>query len=544
MSERAMLRLHSAALIALLLIAVCPATALAALAVAGPATAPASAAAATADDPDATLGVVYADGRQTEDVPLYRLEKGSEELYISTFDIARIFKATKYWTPESRKLVLRIDSRRYLFTIDTRVVVIDEEPMLLRVPVRYADGSVMVPLEFITEILSPRSWEKIELDEDRHVLTIGSPDYNITDIRFVEDEEGTRAEIDLTEELLYHVNSDTPGILRIKIYSGRLNPLKMTVPEGKGLFNRVRAEQTEHDAYLFFDVKRTAARFKVEFERAGDALERERRLIIFLEKGELPEIPDVDYAGKRMLEILDEETLSKGKTPLRIVAIDPGHGGVDNGKVGVTGVLEKDVNLEVALMLRDRLAGDLGLEVVLTRDRDELIPFDRRVEIANTAGADIFISIHCNGWYSPSAGGVETLFLAPARTEDEKRLAREENASIRFENPDLDPAEVDDLDFILWDVVQNKFINESSGLAEIVQKELADALDIRNRGVKQGGLRVLKGLVMPAVLVELAFLSNPREEELLLRESFREQVVRGIVEAMRRYQETHTARSR
>ncbi len=529
MSERDAIRMRASALIAIISISVCLS--------AVPAAAP-------AEDPDATLGVVYADGRQTEDVPLYKLEKESEELYISTYDVARIFKATKYWTPEARKLVLRIDSRRYLFTIDTRVVVIDEEPMLLRVPVRYADGSVMVPLEFITDVLSPRSWEKIELDEERRVLTIGSPDYNITDIRFVEDEEGTRAEIDLTEELLYHVDSDTPGILRIKIYGGRLNPLKLTVPEGKGLFNRVRAEQTEHDAYLFFDVKRTAARFKVEFESAGMALERERKLVIYLEKGELPEIPDVDYAGKRMLEILDDETVGRSREPLRIVAIDPGHGGVDNGRVGVTGVLEKDVNLEVALMLRDRLVADLGLEVVLTRDSDVLIPFDKRVEIANTAGADIFISVHCNGWYTQKAGGVETFFLAPARTEDEKNLAREENSSIRFESPDLDPAAVDDLDFILWDMVQNEYINESSGLAEIVQKELADALDIRNRGVKQGGLRVLKGLMMPAVLVEIAFLSNPREEDLLMRREFREEFVRGVVEAMRRYREAHTVRSR
>jgi N-acetylmuramoyl-L-alanine amidase len=527
MSEWAVHRIHAAAAAAImfLLLALCPS-------------------AVPADDPDATLGVVYADGRQTEDVPLYRLEKGSEELYISTYDVARIFKATKYWSPESRKLVLRIDSRRYLITIDTRVVVIDEEPMLLRVPIRYADGSVMVPLEFVAEVLSPRSWEKIELDEERLVLTIGSPDYNITDIRFVEDDSGTRAEIDLTEELLYHVNSDSPGILRIKIYGGRLNPLKLTVPEGKGLFNRVRAEQTEHDAYLFFDVKRTAARFKVEFESAGEVLERERKLVIFLERGELPEIPDVDYAGKRMLEILDDETIRKERTPIKVIAVDPGHGGVDNGKVGVTGVLEKDVNLEVALMLRDQLVNELGFEVLLTRQSDDLIPFDERVEIANAAVADVFISIHCNGWYSASAGGVETFFLAPARTEEEARLAREENASIRFENSDLDPAEVDDLDFILWDMVQNEFINESSELAEIVQKELVDVLDIRNRGVKQGGLRVLKGLRMPAVLVELAFLSNPREEKLLTDQDFRERAVRGIVEAVKRYQEMRAAYSR
>ncbi len=492
-------------------------------------------------DPDATLGVVYADGRQTEDIYLFRLESGSDELYMSAFDLARIFKATKYWSPGVRKLVLRIDVHRYLFTLDTRVVLVDDEPVLLRVPVRYIDGSVMIPLEFIAEVLAPRSWEAVELDEERHVLTLGTPEYNITEIGFVEDEDGTRAEIHLAEELLYHVDSETPGLLRIKIYGGKLNPLKLTIPEGQGLFNRVRAEQAEHDAYLFFDVKRTAARFKVEFETAGTVLERERKLVIFLEKGELPEIPDVDYAGKKMLEILDDETAAGERKPVRVVAIDPGHGGIDNGKVGVSGVLEKDVNLEVALMLRDRIAAELGIEVVLTRVDDQLIPFDKRVEIANAAEADIFISIHCNGWYNAKAGGFETLFLSPARTEEEARLAREENASIRFENPDLDPDEVDDLDFILWDMVQNEFINESSDLAEIMQRELGGELEIRNRGVKQGGLRVLKGLTMPAVLVELAFLSNPREEELLTSRDFRNDVVRGIVEAIRRYEGIRSA---
>lgn len=492
-------------------------------------------------DPDATLGVVYADGRQTEDIYLFRLESGSDELYMSAFDLARIFKATKYWSPGVRKLVLRIDVHRYLFTLDTRVVLVDDEPVLLRVPVRYIDGSVMIPLEFIAEVLAPRSWEAVELDEERHVLTLGTPEYNITDIGFVEDEDGTRAEIHLAEELLYHVDSETPGLLRIKIYGGKLNPLKLTIPEGQGLFNRVRAEQAEHDAYLFFDVKRTAARFKVEFETAGTVLERERKLVIFLEKGELPEIPDVDYAGKKMLEILDDETAAGERKPVRVVAVDPGHGGIDNGKVGVSGVLEKDVNLEVALMLRDRIAAELGIEVVLTRVDDQLIPFDKRVEIANAAEADLFISIHCNGWYNAKAGGFETLFLSPARTEEEARIAREENASIRFENPDLDPDEVDDLDFILWDMVQNEFINESSDLAEIMQRELGGELEIRNRGVKQGGLRVLKGLTMPAVLVELAFLSNPREEELLTSRDFRNDVVRGIVEAIRRYEGIRSA---
>lgn len=499
--------------------------------------------AAVVADEGKTLGVVYADGRSTEDITLAALEAGSNELYLSAYDLARIFKATKYWNPGMRKLTLRIDINRYLFTIDTRVVLVGDEAVLLRVPVKYEDGSVMIPLEFISEILGPKSFEKVDLDEERLVLTIGTPEYNVTDISFEEDEEGNRAVLTLSDELLYHIDSETPGLLRLKIYGGRLNPLKLTIPEGKGLFNRVRAEQTENDAYLFFDVKRTAARFRVEFESTGQIMERQRRLVIFLEKGELPEIPEVDYAGKKMLEILDDAARDRSRTPLRIVAIDPGHGGIDNGKVSRGGIKEKDINLEIALLLMDRLVDALGIDVIMTRMNDELIPLNRRAEIANGAGADLFISIHCNGWFHSDAGGFETFFLAPARTEEESRLASEENASILFENPELKREELDELDFILWDMVQNEFINESSELAELVQKELDEALDIRNRGVRQAGLKVLKGLHMPAVLVEVAFLSNPKEERLLQDPEFQADVVQGIVEAVRRYQNRYSVMS-
>ena len=491
--------------------------------------------------PDETLGVVYADGRDTEDIDLFKIERGSEELFISAYDLARVFKATKYWHPGSRKLVLRIGVHRYLFTIDARVVAVDEEAVFMRIPVRYRNGSVMVPLEFISGILGRRSIERIELDEERRVLTIGSPEYNVTAIRFEGDEKGTRAVLSLTGELLYHVDSETPGLLRLKIYGGRLNPLKMTVPEGTGLFNRVRAEQTEHDAYLFFDVQKTAARFRVEFQADETLRAGERHLVISLEEDELPEIPDVDYAGRRMVEILDEGAVEGRRAPVRRVAIDPGHGGIDNGKVSNSGVMEKDINLEIALLLRDRLLDELGIEVVMTRIDDTLIPLDRRAEIANAGGADIFISIHCNGWFHPDAGGFETFFLSPARTEDEARLASEENASLRFENSDLRPEELNDLDFILWDMVQNEFISESSGLAELIQRELDGVVTIRNRGVKQAGLKVLKGLRMPAVLIEVAFLSNPEEEILLQDPLFQRDVVGGIVEAVRRYQSRYTA---
>ena len=110
-------------------------------------------------DPERTLGVVYGDERATEDVPLYGLAKPSEELFISAYDLARIFRATRYWNAGARKLVLRVESHSFMFTIDTRVVVVDDEPVLMRMPVSYANGSVMIPLEFVSSILAPMTLE-------------------------------------------------------------------------------------------------------------------------------------------------------------------------------------------------------------------------------------------------------------------------------------------------------------------------------------------------------------------------------------------------
>ncbi len=484
-------------------------------------------------EPERTLGVIYGDERPTEDVPLYRLAKPSEELFVSAYDLARIFRATRFWNAGARKLVLRIEGHSFMFTIGTRVVVVDGEPELMRIPADYANGSVMVPLEFISRILSPVTLERVALDDERLVLTIGSPRYNITAVEFEDDDEGTRAVLTLTEELLYHVDSETPGLLRLKVYGGRLSVLMINATGGKGLFNRVRAEQTEHDAYIFFDVEKTAEKFRVEF--TGPSVSGGgRRLVIHLEKGDLPEIPDVDYAGRRMTEILDDSR-SAGRREIVKVAIDPGHGGIDKGKVGPNGLLEKDVNLDLAMKLQDLLVGEYGMEVVMTRTEDVLVPLMRRAEIANSEGADIFISIHCNGWFHPDAGGYETFFLSQAKTEEATRLAMEENASIQFEGTGVSEEELDDLGFILWDMVQNEFVTESSQLAELIQRELDDVVDIRNRGVKQAGLIVLKGCRMPAVLVEVAFLSNPGEERLLADSRFREEVARGVAEAIHRY---------
>lgn len=479
------------------------------------------------------VSVLYGDGRIPEEIPAFEMQEGSRELYITDFDLSRIFHATRFWDASTRKLVLRMNDQRFELTVDTRYVSADGEGVLMRVPVLYKDGSIMIPMEFLTSILAHRIPERIEWDSTQRELTLGIVGYNISDLGFESDDKETRVTIDLAEPLFHHVNAETPGLLRLKLYGGKLNPRQFDIQEKHGLVSRVRAEQTARDAFLYFEVGLTTSRFKVVTR--DDAMQ----IVLVLEKESLPPIPDPDYVGKKMLEITDDTGLGRRYIFVKTVVIDPGHGGPDKGKVGPSGILEKDVNLEIAERLKQILEDELDLNVILTREDDRLVPLHRRTEVANQNDADLFISIHCNGWFGGQASGFETFFLSPAKTEWDAEVARVENASAGFEEAKVSSEAFDDLNFILWDLVQNEYINESSTLAELVQVELAERLDIRNRGVKQAGFHVLKGARMPAILIEVAFLSNPREEALLKNRRFQQDVVEGITAGISSFKERH-----
>jgi N-acetylmuramoyl-L-alanine amidase len=476
-----------------------------------------------------TIQVTYDDGRSSDRVQAFRLSGDGDEWFLRANDVARLFKATQFWNASSRKVILGVGRSRFVLTVDTRVVVIDGEPIMLRTPARYDAGFVMVPLEFILEVASHYTSRSFRWDEGSMTLEVGGVGYNVEKIGFQSAQDRTTVTIDVTEPLLYHTDTSTPGLLRLKIYGGRIDTRIFAIREPHGLVDGVRAEQTERDAYLYFDIKRDTRRLRV------DRNENPQQLIVVLEKGDLPDIPDVGFEGS--MEIVDDAATERRAFKIERVILDAGHGGMDYGKAGAaSGLLEKDVNLALARSIKERIEQELGLEVVLTRDDDELVPLRRRTEIANEADGHLFISIHCNSWFSERTGGFEAYFLSPAQSESERALARYENTSAGEPNPNQ-PA--GDVDFILWDLVQNQFINESSAFAEFVQKAMEDRLGIRNRGVKQANFVVLQGAKMPAVLIETAFLSNPSEERLLADPDFLGRVADGIVEAISRLGERY-----
>ncbi len=216
------------------------------------------------------------------------------------------------------------------------------------------------------------------------------------------------------------------------------------------------------------------------------------------------------------------------------VVIDPGHGGHDPGTMNKFGLREKEVVLDVSHRLRKLLEKD-GFEVVMTRDKDVFVPLEERTAIANSQGADLFVSIHVNASRSTKPRGTETYFLNLATTPDAEEVAARENA--------VTTRRVNELQGILQKLLNNEKITESRELASQVQTSLSSELyassrDARNRGVKTAPFYVLLGAQMPSVLVEVAYLTNRRDAELLRDGTFRQKVAESIAVGIRGYQDS------
>jgi N-acetylmuramoyl-L-alanine amidase len=213
----------------------------------------------------------------------------------------------------------------------------------------------------------------------------------------------------------------------------------------------------------------------------------------------------------------------------RVIAVDAGHGGVDHGARAASGLLEKDVALAVARALSSELQAR-GFRVVLTRERDEFVELARRTEIANAARAELFVSIHANSSPLARVQGPETYFLSLEASDDEAlRVATLENHV--FANA----AAVDDsgdlVGAVLGDLIRTDHLRASSALAARVQHALAE-LGAPGRGVKQAPFVVLMGANMPAVLLEIGFLSNSDDARRLGQRDHRRRLARGIAAAV------------
>ncbi len=231
-------------------------------------------------------------------------------------------------------------------------------------------------------------------------------------------------------------------------------------------------------------------------------------------------------------------TTRRNRWSLTTVVIDAGHGGKDPGAIGLGGVREKDVTLAVALEVRKRIrAGMPGVKVIMTRADDSFVELYRRGQIANAAEGRLFISIHCNSMPTrPNpATGHEVYILRPGRSDDAARVAAAENGAIRFEGNQQRYGGGTDAEIVAT-MAQTAFVRFSEEAADRIRSSLKGATSIPDRGVHQAGFLVLVGAAMPAVLIELGYLSNERDVRVLKSAGGRKKLAAAIYNGIRSFE--------
>jgi N-acetylmuramoyl-L-alanine amidase len=215
---------------------------------------------------------------------------------------------------------------------------------------------------------------------------------------------------------------------------------------------------------------------------------------------------------------------------LPVIVIDPGHGGVDDGAIGIGGMKEKDYVLQIALKLEQILESKLPVQVELTRRSDVFIPLSERTDKANKLEAVMFVSLHANASPNGRAHGLETYYLDNAKDEASRLLAERENASLQFE-------EMGDVDFILSDLIQTGKLDDSIGLAHAFHDSVLRGLrktypKVRGLGVKKAPFYVLVGAHMPCVLVELFFINSSVDGKYLMNPQFRDDLSQSLYQGV------------
>ena len=349
----------------------------------------------------------------------------------------------------------------------------------------------------------------------------------VREIRYWSGATHTRIVIDLDKEVAYKdqllnkdIALDKPPRLFIDLTAAKLSPqLKEPIPIEAGLLKQVRAGQYTPDTVRVVLDLVSVADYKIfplsdPFRSVIDVL------------GTSPPAPQKEETAR-------VSPLPAQPQPFKLV-LDPGHGGEDPGAIGPTGLKEKDVVLRISTKVRDKVRKDLGWDVIMTREDDRFIRLEDRTAIASTEEGRLFVSIHANACKDRSIRGIESYVIGTTTNKDALRLAAKEN--------NISPRQVSDLQIILTDLKLNDptKVIPSRQLADCVQTALVNNLQkkygqAKDLGVKQAPFIVLVGAEMPSTLIEVSFISNPKEEKMLRDQRYLDALADAIVDGLKRY---------
>ncbi|MDD5656937.1 MAG: N-acetylmuramoyl-L-alanine amidase [Elusimicrobia bacterium] len=463
-------------------------------------------------------------GNLQEPITAYQAEGRT---FIAAKQAGELYGGRVYWYPVSGRVQISFSGRRLQFVAGSREAVVDGKAVALEAPVQLRASQAYIPLSFfLGEPFAALAGLESRFDEKSRLLSIERR-CNLGPVRWFSYQDRTRIVIELKKALGHAAAAPGERTVDLTVPFGLVE-----APEegrvGDGFVESFSLRQEARQARLRAKLAKPGLHWRVR--------ELSDPLRLALEVSASPPRAAAEGEGKNpVLERLPEAVAADSAAPAavaapsgrrRLIVIDAGHGGKDGGAGSRRGTLEKDINLQAARDLAKLLEQEEVFEVVMTRDRDAFVPLDERSRLANDKNADLFISLHCNAHRNKKEDGFEVYFVSEAASDPEaQRLAEYENSSLALEGKSPADAQAE---LILHALTKGESINAASELAALTARNLSGRVELKNRGVKQAAFYVLRGTNAPAILVEMGFLTNRRDEANISSRGGRRRLVDGL----------------
>jgi N-acetylmuramoyl-L-alanine amidase len=451
-----------------------------------------------------------------------RIEKGQEAVALS--DLVKAMGGRAGKDQVSQYPTWEIGGHRVVFSTNTAMVSVDGKIVSLKSTPVENNGDLLLGTEFIQAVFPKLGFPVEDLPPEKAAPPKSQPAQEALPDGVV------TIEKTLSYDLVrITFKGSMVSLAEIKKDGGQI---KVRLPRGKAAIEKEKlGEGVVTEMFQQDDGREIVFTLDKGFRNFETVnLKNPERLILMI-KGE-GQKPPKDQAPSAPADKPATPSAAPAKKSGKIlVVLDPGHGGQDTGALGKEGTVEKALTLDFTAKLKDALEKE-GIDVLLTRNGDVFIPLKERTAIANYNKADIFLSIHFNASPLKSVKGSESYIMSREATDLwSKELAEKENISIGGEEGG------NGLSLILWNLAQNQYIVESTSIAGELQQSLNALFGTNDRGVRQAPFAVLEGAQMPAVLLEIAFLSNAAEAKEIQNKEFADGIIKAVVSPLVRFKD-------
>ena len=478
-----------------------------------------------AQEPAGGLTLITQQGRQPIDTVTVQ---GDEAIPLD--DLAAMFGLDIGEDTGDRTLTVNTGGGPIVLTAGQPLASVDGQLVSLDAPARRIGGRWFVPLDFISSALARIHDQRIELRGRSRLLLVGAVRVPRVSAQYRPRGQSGRLTLQITPNTAHAVTEDN-GRLLIRLDADAIDVVRSAQPRGSAV---TTIELLDELPGFAIEPGPSYVSHRIVSGESGDSTQ----LVVDLEaaapavaeaRPAEPADPGTDAAAGDPLPVPDFDA----PTQIRTVVIDPGHGGADEGAYGPEGTLEKDVTLSVALRLRALLERRLGVRVILTRTGDTFVALDRRAAIANNDRAELFISLHANSALRDVVTGAEVYYLS---IDEYGREARE-LADRDGRYLPVSGGGVREIDMLPWEMAQARYLAPSADLAAFVSDELGRRVPLSPRPIQEAPFRVLVGANMPAILVEMGFISNPDQERQMTQPDFQTLVAEAIVAGVIRFRD-------